>query len=140
MKKRRERLFHIFQDLRGEIAKVAKFLNKTLTEEELDKLRDHLKFENLSKNDAVNGEYIRKIDGMMNPNEKLLRKGISLFVFYILLYIILSKQSHRLLFPGKTGDWKGRFSPELNEKIDRWIEKNLAGSDLKFVTELEYQD
>lgn len=41
---------------------------------------------------------------------------------------------------GKTGDWKNHFSPELNEKIDKWIEKNMAGSDLHFVTELAKQD
>ena len=45
-----------------------------------------------------------------------------------------------LLILGKTGDWKNHVSPELNSKIDEWIERNLAGSDLKFVTELEYQD
>jgi len=43
-------------------------------------------------------------------------------------------------FAGKTGDWKNHFSAEMNERIDRWIETNLAGSDLKFVTELDVQD
>jgi len=32
------------------------------------------------------------------------------------------------------------FSPELNERIDEWIEKNVKGTDLKFVTQLEHQD
>jgi hypothetical protein len=41
---------------------------------------------------------------------------------------------------GKTGDRKNHFSPELNSRIDEWIEKNLAVTDLKFVTELEHQD
>ena len=41
---------------------------------------------------------------------------------------------------GQTGDWKNHFSPELNQKIDEWISKNLTGSDLKFVTELDKQD
>ena len=41
---------------------------------------------------------------------------------------------------GKTGDWKNHFSPELNEKIDKWIQFNLSGSDLTFITELEEQD
>lgn len=43
-------------------------------------------------------------------------------------------------YAGKTGDWKNHFSPEVNKRIDAWIEKNLAGTDLKFVTELEHQD
>ena len=40
---------------------------------------------------------------------------------------------------GMTGDWKNHFSPELNKKIDEWIDKNLAGTELKFITELENQ-
>lgn len=39
---------------------------------------------------------------------------------------------------GQTGDWKNHFSPELNSRIDEWIEKNLAGTDLKFVTQLDW--
>jgi hypothetical protein len=41
---------------------------------------------------------------------------------------------------GQIGDWKNHFSAELNERIDRWIEANLQGSDLKFITELEKED
>lgn len=41
---------------------------------------------------------------------------------------------------GKTGDWKNHFSPDLNKRVDDWIERNLAGSDLKFFFELENQD
>ena len=41
---------------------------------------------------------------------------------------------------GKTGDWKNHFSSELNIRIEKWINNNLAGTDLKFVTELEKQD
>ena len=44
------------------------------------------------------------------------------------------------LSTGKTGDWMNHFSPELNQRIDEWIEKNLEGTDLKFVTQLEHQD
>jgi len=44
------------------------------------------------------------------------------------------------LAAGKTGDWKNHFDAELNERIDRWIESNLAGSDLHFITELAEQD
>lgn len=48
-------------------------------------------------------------------------------VFQLLFFVV----------KGETGDWKNHFSPEVNRKIDEWIEKNLAGTDLKFVTELE---
>ncbi len=42
-----------------------------------------------------------------------------------------------MCFTGETGGWKNHFTPEVNRKIDEWIEKNLEGSDLKFVTELD---
>ena len=45
-----------------------------------------------------------------------------------------------LFFQGKTGDWKNHFTPELNGRIEEWIDKNLNGTDLKFVTELVFQD
>nr|CAH0102991.1 unnamed protein product [Daphnia galeata] len=102
------------KDLRGEIVKVAAFLNQTPSDEQLDKITEHLRFDNFEKNESVNNEIGKKL-GWMNPDGKFIRKG-------------------------KTGDWKNHFSPELNNRIDEWIEKNLAGSDLKFVTELEHQD
>ena len=43
-------------------------------------------------------------------------------------------------FAGKTGDWKNHFSPELNKRIDQWMKANLAGTDLRFITELDVQD
>ena len=33
---------------------------------------------------------------------------------------------------GEIGNWKQYFSPELNEKMDKWIADNLKESDLKF--------
>jgi len=47
---------------------------------------------------------------------------------------------YSLLLLGKTGDWKTHFGVELNERIDGWIAKNLADTDLTFVTELDQQD
>ncbi|XP_046448178.1 sulfotransferase 1B1-like isoform X1 [Daphnia pulex] len=102
------------KDLRGEIEKVATFLGKSYSDEQLGKLTEHLKFENFQKNESVNSESGKKF-GAMNEDGRFIRNG-------------------------KTGDWKNHFSPELNSRIDEWIEKNLAGTDLKFVTELEHQD
>nr|CAH0102985.1 unnamed protein product [Daphnia galeata] len=102
------------KDLRGEIEKVATFLGKSFSDEQLGKLTEHLKFENFQKNESVNNESGKKM-GAMNEDGRFIRNG-------------------------KTGDWKNHFSPELNSRIDEWIEKNLAGTDLKFVTELEHQD
>ncbi|XP_057376595.1 sulfotransferase 1E1-like [Daphnia carinata] len=102
------------RDLRGEIEKVADFLGQTPSDEQLTKITNHLRFENLRHNDSVNNE-LGKRTGFMNKDGNFMRKG-------------------------KTGDWKNHFSPELNSKIDKWIEKNLKGSDLSFITELDQQD
>jgi len=56
------------------------------------------------------------------------------------LAIISLSINFYLILSGKVGDWKNHFSEEMNEKINKWIEKNLEGTDLKFVTELEVQD
>ncbi|XP_057378326.2 sulfotransferase 1A3-like [Daphnia carinata] len=102
------------RNLRGEIEKIAKFLGKPLTEDQLAKLTEHLRFDNFAKNETVNCEIGKEI-GLMNNSGHFIRKG-------------------------KTGDWKNHFSPELNERIDKWMQANLEGTDLRFITELEQQD
>ncbi|KAI9552926.1 hypothetical protein GHT06_020810 [Daphnia sinensis] len=102
------------RDLRGEIQKVVSFLGKSLSEEQLTKLTEHLRVDQFAKNEAVNYEVCKEL-GFMNNSGHFIRKG-------------------------KTGDWKNHFSPELNARIDLWIETNLQGTDLSFVTELDQQD
>ena len=38
---------------------------------------------------------------------------------------------------GETGDWKNHLSPEMNARIDKWMEESLKNSDLKFITEFK---
>ena len=54
-----------FQDRRGTITKIADFLGRNLTDEEIDKVMEHTSIENMKKNNAVNlstHEKIRKTD------------------------------------------------------------------------------
>ena len=46
------------KDLPAVIRKVSEFLNKTLTEDDVAKLTEHLSFKNMKKNKAVNNEDI----------------------------------------------------------------------------------
>ena len=85
-----------------------------MTDDQLTNLTEHLRFDSFSKNESVNCEFGKEI-GIMNNTGRFIRKG-------------------------KTGDWKNHFSPELNARIDQWIETNLAGTDLKFIMELDQQD
>ena len=63
----------------GEIQRVAKFLDKMLTDDQqLIRLTDHLRFENFEKNESVNLENVRRQGVIMNNNEnqiKFVRKG-----------------------------------------------------------------
>jgi len=61
--------------LRGEIQKVAAFLGRTLSEEELAKLKEHLSFSNFALNPMVNNE-IPKQFGLLNEDGHFIRKGI----------------------------------------------------------------
>ena len=100
-----------FKDIRKEIRKIYQFLNKKLTDEQIEKLVDHVKVDIFSKNASVNMTMEIK-SGFTNEGHSFIRKG-------------------------QTGDWKNHFSPDLNRRIDKWIAKNLEGSDMKFVTELD---
>lgn len=62
------------KNLRGGIEKVAKFLGKSLSEDQLEKLVQHLTFENLSKNSAVNKED-GKTSGSFHEDGNFMRKG-----------------------------------------------------------------
>ena len=57
------------QDFRGEIEKVATSLEKSLSDEQLGKLTEHLKFENFQKNES--GQKM----GAMNEDGRLIRNG-----------------------------------------------------------------
>lgn len=71
--------FSFRQDQVGAIRKAAAFLNKTLTEEDIQKLADHLSFSKMKNNPAVNLEpLMAKKEGpdfMKNSELKFIRKG-----------------------------------------------------------------
>ncbi|XP_037085788.1 sulfotransferase 1C4-like isoform X2 [Pollicipes pollicipes] len=102
------------RDLKGSVSKVATFLGKTLSEQQLDDLAHHLHFDNFKKNPFVNNEVLKIIPGFADPERSFVRKG-------------------------KTGDWKNHFTPEMGRRMDAWIAENLRGTDLTFVDQLANQ-
>jgi len=62
------------QDLRGGIVKIANFLGKSLTDQQLTKLTEHLGFDSMKKNSAVNNE-IGKEFGILKQQGHFIRKG-----------------------------------------------------------------
>lgn len=86
-------------DLRSVILKVAAFLNKTLTNDQIEKLLQHLDFDSMKDNVAVNYE---NFDISTASSIKHMRKGI-------------------------VGDYKNLMSFEIIEEFDEWIANNDRG-------------
>ncbi|XP_077254649.1 sulfotransferase 1E1 isoform X1 [Temnothorax americanus] len=86
------------------IKKVAKFLNKTYTDEEVSKVVDYLDIKNFRNNPMVNYSEL-KACGII-AEESFVRKGGT--------------------------NWKNIFTTEINAKADKWIEENLIDTDLRF--------
>ena len=88
----------------------------------MTKLLEHLKFDNLSKNESVNFEMVKPIGFFNEDNGTFIRNGKTLLKdarwnnwtrtrtnSYQISIIQLNK--------GKTGDWTNHFSPEFNRRI-----------------------
>ena len=66
-----------WQDLPTEIKRIASFLGKTLTEEQIEKLVDHVSMDKFSKNESVNMDREIKA-GLANEGYTFVRKGMAL--------------------------------------------------------------
>ena len=64
------------QDLEAVIRRVATFLKKSLTDDQVEKLRKFLSFDNLSKLEKESGMLQKAVDmGIMNDTGSFYRKG-----------------------------------------------------------------
>lgn len=93
-------------DLEGSLRQLSRFLEKPLNDEDLPKLLDHLSIKNFKNNPSINGEDLIDV--------KILAKGAQGFV--------------RL---GST-EKNDELTPEMAERIDKWILENLKDSDFRF--------
>ncbi|XP_067007720.2 luciferin sulfotransferase [Anabrus simplex] len=96
------------KDLPSVIRKTADFLGKTLNDEQVETLADHLSFQNMKNNKAVNYEAVVEINKAHN----------------------LIDADGAFMRSGKVGEWKAVMTPELSDLFDHWTEKNLAGTGL----------
>ncbi|CAK1581629.1 unnamed protein product [Parnassius mnemosyne] len=94
------------KDLRACVRRIAKFLDKEITEEQIGKLCEHVNIDNFKKNKSVNFDNL-KGTGLLNEKESFIRKG-------------------------KVGGWRDYFDEEMTEQAQRWIEENLRDTDLRF--------
>lgn len=99
------------RDLPGTIRKVASFLGKTFTDEQVDKLADHLHIRNFKNNPAVNCDQLKAIK-------------------------LLSASEQGFVRSGKSDGWSNEYTPELKERVLKWIEENSG--DLEFEFPVKY--
>ncbi len=93
----------------GTIRRVANFLNKNLNDYELSKLASYLSIENFKCNTSVNQVEMKEVR-ICNPNEEaFVREGKT----------------------NLTG-WQKEYTPEIIERMEKWIEVNLKETDMRF--------
>ncbi|KAF4524245.1 hypothetical protein B566_EDAN008791 [Ephemera danica] len=97
----------MIKDQANVIRDVARFIGKSMSEEQVNQLIEHLDIANFRHNPAVNFDQANEIG--------MLKEGVQTFVR-----------------KGKTGGWREEFTPELNARADKWIEENLKNTDLRF--------
>ncbi|XP_061725941.1 luciferin sulfotransferase-like isoform X2 [Cydia pomonella] len=101
-------LFIFYEDMKKDlpscIRRLADFLSKEVTDEQMVKLCEHLDIENFRKNESINPQWVNNIN---NAAEGFVRKGIS-------------------------GGWREYFDEDMATQAQRWVDDNLAGSDLRF--------
>ena len=94
------------KDLATNVRKVAKFLGKELTNENVEALVDHLSFKKMRNNATVNREDMKKVK-IFSEDGDFMRKG-------------------------EIGDWKNYFTDEMNKRMDEAIEKHFTPIGLEF--------
>ncbi|XP_066248129.1 luciferin sulfotransferase-like [Euwallacea similis] len=90
---------------------IAKFLGKSLTDENVDAVCEFLSFQNMRENKACNLQVL--VDN--NRGDE----------FY-------QKSGKHFIRKGIVGDYKNYMSSEMIERFDRWIEESTRGTDLAF--------
>lgn len=96
------------KDLGPVILRVAEYLGKTLTSEQVSILKDHLSFENMKKNDSVNMELHCSMTRKLNNCEGTFMRS------------------------GTVGSYKVDMSEVMIKKFDEWTKENIAGTGLTF--------
>lgn len=91
-------------DLKDNIRKMAKFLEKDFSEEKVDLLADHLSFETFRNNPAVN----------MKPPKGSVPDEV--------------RDQFNFIRKGQVGDWKNYFQGDFLEEWNKWIDNNNPDS------------
>jgi len=95
------------KDLKSEIKRIAAFLDKGLTDDQVDSLAHHVSFTQMASNPSVNYSHWDDLGLRHKDESTFFRKGI-------------------------VGDWKNYLTKEMSDTMDQWIKLNLIDPDLSF--------
>ncbi len=97
------------KDLEGCIRKVAKFLGKDVTDEQVKMLIENLTFKNMKQNASEMEQQMQRVASTQGGSDdrSFFRKG-------------------------EVGDWKNYFTEEMNKRMDAAIDKHFKGTGLEF--------
>ncbi|XP_076232704.1 sulfotransferase 1E1 [Calliopsis andreniformis] len=102
-------LFMFYEEMQHDfpktIKKVAQFLGRTYTEEQIEKVAEYLNIKNFRDNLMVNSSELKEC-GIITAGT-FVRKG-------------------------QSGGWRNMFTPDLDAKANKWIEENLKGTNFNF--------
>lgn len=93
------------KDKRGTIQKVAAFLGKKLSKDQIDILEEHLSIVKFKENKSVNWDHLVQLGAV--KDKKFIRKG-------------------------KVGGWKEFFDEKQEKEFDQVVEEKLKGMDFRF--------
>lgn len=94
----------LHKDAANEVRRIAHFLGKLQTEEQVEFIVNATSFQKMAANPQANHAQWETKD---IAEGKFMRKG-------------------------KIGDWKNHFDDEMNKKFDAWIDKHFSGTDLTY--------
>uniref|UniRef100_A0A1B6MHB2 Sulfotransferase domain-containing protein n=2 Tax=Graphocephala atropunctata TaxID=36148 RepID=A0A1B6MHB2_9HEMI len=98
------------KDMHAVIRKTAKFLGKEINDDQIVQLSDHLSFEKMKNNPAVNFEdhiNMLKDMGLGDKNGTFMRNG-------------------------QVDQWKTKWSQDLIQRFDLWTKDHLEGTGLSY--------
>ncbi|KAJ8917838.1 hypothetical protein NQ315_010750 [Exocentrus adspersus] len=103
-------LFLKYEDLIKDLPSSPTFLKNDLNDEQVARLTDHLSFQNMKNNNAVN--YHEMVNFLRKHN--------------------LTSYDGSFMRNGKVGGASAEMSPEILEKFEEWTKENLKRSDFSF--------
>ncbi|KAG5891566.1 hypothetical protein JTB14_015833 [Gonioctena quinquepunctata] len=100
----------MIQDLPSVIRKVSEFLEKPLSDDQVEVLGDHLSFASMKNNPSVNYEMVIELNRKFN----------------------LIECEGTFMRSGKVGDYKAKMSEEVIREFDEWTKEHTEGTGLGY--------